>query len=382
MHPSLTSPLNFTELSPQEAPGNPYSLCWCMSGKKWKFCHKVRELEVGIHEKEYQRLVRKNYNQGNCLHPNAGPEECSAPAINSHTIQMNGGISTISENQHVYTFKLVDAMNTSVYAPKNIGVRKASTFLGFCTTHDSALFKCIETPPITVGPVTAFYMSYRAISYEYHGKLRASAATPFMLLQDRGKPFKEQAWLQNFVHISIQGYKSGLRIHKQLKEEYDQAHLAADHNKFNYYAIEFEAPSPIVACGAFCPEFDVNNKPLQVMGRGKHDFQIIAFNLLNINDRSYAVFGWMDDPYGVARDYIESIKSHPESSLADLLFKISFQNFENTYMSPTWWNGLKKDHQQAICALFRTGIGATPKTAKSLHTPIPLWTENVVRRFP
>lgn len=382
MHPSLTSPLNFTELSPQEVPANPYSLCWCMSGKKWKFCHKVREFESGIHEKEYQRLVRKNYNQGYCLHPNAGPGKCTASAINSHTIQMNGGISTISDKQHVYTFKLVESMNNSVYTPKNISMRKASTFLGFCTTHDSALFKCIETPPVSVGHVTAFYMSYRAISYEYHGKLRASAATPFMLLQDRGKSFEAQAWLQNYVYISIQGYKTGLRIHKQLKEEYDRAHLAADYNNFNYYAIEFERASPIVACGAFCPEFDINNKPLQIMARGKHNFQIITFNFLNLNGKSYAVFGWMDDRYGVARDYIESIKSHPVNSLMDLLFKISFQNLENTYMSPTWWDGLSKGHQQAICDLFRTGIGTNPKTAGSLHTPIPLWEENVLRRFP
>lgn len=382
MHPSINSPLNFTVLNPQESPKDPYSPCWCMSGKKWKFCHKTRAFEVEIHEKEYQRLVRKNYNQGNCLHPDAGPERCSAQAINSHTIQMSGGISTISESQHVYTFKLVDSIDSSIYAPKKISMRKASTFLGFCSTHDSALFKCIETHPITVGHLTAFYMSYRAISYEYHGKMRASAAIPIMLMQDRGKPFEKQAWLQNFAHISAQGYKTGLKIHKQLKEEYDQAHLAADFSKFNFYAIEFETSSPIVACGAFCPEFDINNKPLQVMARGDCDYQIIAFNLLNINGRSYAIFGWLDDPYGVAQDYIKSIKSHPETSMADLIFKISFQNLENTYMMQSWWDNLGQDHQQAICELFRTGLGEIPKTAKSLHTPIPLWTNNVIRHLP
>lgn len=382
MHPSLTSPENFSYLDPQAQPDDPYSPCWCKSGKKWKFCHKTRESEVGIHEKEYQRLVRKNYDQGSCLHPKAGPNKCNAIAINSHTIQMSGGISTISYNQHVYTFKLIDSMSSPLYAPKKISHKRASTFLGFCKTHDNSLFKCIETLPIKIEHKTAFYMSFRAISYEYHGKLRASAALPIMELQDRGEPFHVQAGLQQFIHLSKQGYKKGLEIHKSLKEKFDYAHLVEDYTKFSYFSIEFDRPSPIVCCGAFCPEFDVSNKPLQVMGRGKHDFQIITFNFLNLNEKSYAVFGWMDDEFGVARDYIDSVRQHPIDSMADLLFKISFQNFENTYMSPEWWDGLSVDHKQAICDLFRTGIGNIPKTAASLLTAIPLWTANILKTLP
>jgi hypothetical protein len=382
MHPSLVSPLNYTELKPQRSPSDPYVLCWCSSGKKWKFCHKLRESEPEIHVREYQRLVRKNYDQGRCLHPSAGPDTCAARAINSHTIQMNGGISTISEKQHVYTFKLVPSMDGDIFQPCKISVRKASTFLGFCNKHDTALFKPIETPTVLIGQETAFYMAYRAISYEYHGKQRAIAATPFMVLQDRGQPFEIQAYIQNYVHISTQGYNTGFRTHEKLKKNYDSAHLNKEYSKFKYFAIEFDSPSPIVACGAFCPEFDINDVPLQELSRGTIDFQVIAFNLLNLNGKSYAVFGWLDDPFEVAANYIESIKKHPRNLLSDLIVRISFQNLENTYVSPAWWDNLDIDQQQSICELCRTGVGPIPKTAESLHTKISLWPQSATQILP
>ncbi|QXI10927.1 hypothetical protein [Pseudomonas zeae] len=379
MHPSINAPINFNYLMPEEHPKNPYSPCWCLSGKKWKFCHKTRASEKSIHEKEYQRLVRKNYNQGKCLHPEASSNTCTLPAINSHTIQMNGGITTLSAAQHVYTFKLVDSMKSEIYEPKNIGIRKASTFLGFCKKHDSALFKVIETLPIEITQTTAFYMSYRAISYELHGKQRASAATPFMTLQDKGKPFEAQAWLQNYAHLSAQGYATGLRVHKQIKDRYDQLHLSADLTEFNFYAIEFSRPSPIVACGAFCPEFDIHNNPLQKLSQGTHDFQAISLNVLNLNDKSYAIFGWLDDKYLIARNYISALKEHPEELVADLILKICFQNLENTYISPEWWDSLSIPHKKIICSIFKTGIGTVPKTASSLLTTEALWRERIVR---
>ena len=381
MHPSLTSPNNFTTLNPVEKPNDPYSLCWCGSGKKWKFCHKDRSTQKAIHLKEYQSLIRKNYNQGICLHPDASLETCSIGTISSHTIQMSGGISSITKDNHVYTFKTLDSIEDEIFHPKKIGQRRASTFLGFCNKHDTELFKPIETHPLKIDKTAFYYMSFRAISYEYHGKLRALSAANIMEKQDSGMPFPYQASLQWRLHIAKQGHEKGFQIHKKIKRLFDESHSKNDHSNFKYYAIEFEKESPVVACGSFCPEHDINGKPLQKLAQGEVDFQVITFNLLNINSRAYAVFGWINDDYHVARDYIESIKEHPTQILSDLAVRIAFQNLENTYIFPDWWDQLEESAQENICSLFRSGLWEIPKESEDLHFESKIWPASVSKVF-
>ncbi|MCD9855568.1 hypothetical protein LUD75_12660 [Epilithonimonas sp. JDS] len=74
-----------------------------------------------------------------CMYPG-----CSEKAINSHIMQKNGILSSLSNDQHLWE-SAVDHFNAEYIGFKRKGINKIYTFLGFCNTHDTSVFQKIES---------------------------------------------------------------------------------------------------------------------------------------------------------------------------------------------------------------------------------------------
>lgn len=74
-----------------------------------------------------------------CFYPG-----CHNEAINSHILQRQGILDQISTNSHLWTFEK-DVFEVNKFAFKRTGLKKAFSFNGFCNTHDTELFKEIES---------------------------------------------------------------------------------------------------------------------------------------------------------------------------------------------------------------------------------------------
>lgn len=70
-------------------------------------------------------------------------ECCNQPAIDSHILQKNGILHHIAEKKHLMT--LNNNNITGSYKFERIGVNDIFTFKGFCNTHDTEIFKPIES---------------------------------------------------------------------------------------------------------------------------------------------------------------------------------------------------------------------------------------------
>lgn len=168
----------------------PYVPCWCLSGKKWKFCHKDRASAKPIHVGKFLRDMHLETTKGYCAHPFAGPG--CGKSILAHTIQRRGGLSEVAESGHVYSIKeaahrMFD--NNGEFIPHKVGCRSASTFAGFCGEHDTKMFSPIEnrTPNLTKDNI--FLYSFRAIAYEQFFKRAAYECIDLQRQLDCGKPF-------------------------------------------------------------------------------------------------------------------------------------------------------------------------------------------------
>ena len=119
----------------------PYEDCPCESGKKYKFCCYAKsknEKNVDIRGYSAKRFTAEGKKQFRdtdfklCFGFNKS--ECSNDVIGAHSIQNNGVLNTISENNHVYVLQSEIGQNSML--PQldfvKIGKNKASTFLGFC----------------------------------------------------------------------------------------------------------------------------------------------------------------------------------------------------------------------------------------------------------
>ncbi|PKQ45322.1 hypothetical protein [Confluentibacter flavum] len=74
-----------------------------------------------------------------CMYPN-----CNQKAINSHIMQKNGILSSISDDKHLWELS-VDHFKQEYIGLQRKGINKIYTFTGFCNNHDSLIFSKIET---------------------------------------------------------------------------------------------------------------------------------------------------------------------------------------------------------------------------------------------
>lgn len=348
----VLSSAQMNPLAAEAQPSNPYSLCWCRSGKKWKFCHKNRHSKPSVSFGEVMSKRIDHFQAGQCLHPSASSQSCSSPnAIQSHTIQRRGGLASVAQTGHVYSIKkgfeniykaqgLVDM--------QKLGVAKASTFPGFCNHHDTELFKPVEQPNSQLDHWNGFLLSFRAISYELATKAAALGAhVATRQFVDYGKPFEIQAAFQNYMHLHQDGLQRGRDEVSKWKAEYDRAFLQKDLSSFWMYGVTFDTVLPFVAAGAFMPEYDFTGRPLQSLATDKV-LSHVALNVTKLGSSTCVVFGWIDGPNSAAAKLVASFKELSDAAKANAVLILSLEYLENFFCAPDWWEGLPSEQSTTL----------------------------------
>ncbi|MBE7630513.1 hypothetical protein [Tenacibaculum piscium] len=77
-----------------------------------------------------------------CFHP-----DCNENSINTHILQKNGILSSLENERHLMEMGINPFLDEIHYFNR-IGINKAYSFKCFCNTHDTDLFKEIETDEI------------------------------------------------------------------------------------------------------------------------------------------------------------------------------------------------------------------------------------------
>lgn len=350
-HPSLSAPLELPPpLRPQQAMDR-NAPCWCGSGVKWKKCHRDRHLQKPVNFGRMLHDLLQSFKIGFCSHPDAGETTCSGAAIRAHTIQRRGGLSAIAEAGHVLSFKegLQNRVkNRGRLIPEKVGLREASTFRGFCPTHDEEMFRPAEKGSVTLDKNTAFLLSFRAVAYEHFTKAGAARNFEVLRQRDRGLPFEKQCEVQENIQLYKFGTLKGLRDIEKWKAGFDTAYMTEDLSGFRFLCVAFAGILPITACGAIFPEFDFRGKALQDIGTGNDCPENLAFNLTVLDGRSVVVIGWKDSEHDVVKDFVNSFLDLQDDEKANAFVRFSFEFLENTYSDPRWWRSLSEENREAI----------------------------------
>ena len=153
---------------------------------------------------------------------------CSGRPTEAHTIQKEGGLRAIAENGHVISIKkgvFSVGNNDGEIIPVPDGIGKASTFPGFCNTHD-AMFSPAEQAAVTLGREASFLLSYRSIVYEKFLKAAALRSLEINRQEaDKGQPFAEQMRIQKLIYAVKCGTELGLRDIERCKAAFEAAYL-------------------------------------------------------------------------------------------------------------------------------------------------------------
>ncbi|MGA0600811.1 hypothetical protein ACO2Q3_08915 [Caulobacter sp. KR2-114] len=272
-------------------------------------------------------------------------------------MQRLGVLSRIAEAGHVYSCREGIhhlAATGGRLVPALTGIRKASTFNGFCDAHDGSLFRPIEQGTVPLNATSALLLSIRAISYETYTKMAAISSMQLALAgADAGRPFEEQAAIQQLVSARLTGLQMGLADAQRWKAKLDKAYLSGDYSGVRMYVVEFDCGLPLVATGAFFPTHTFDGRPLQNLLETDLDF--VAFALIYSGEQSFAILAWHDDGDGNAEAFVKSFAGLPDADKATAAAVLAFAYIENTHLKPRWWEAFDPQAQSGICDLLAMG---------------------------
>lgn len=330
--------------------GKPFSrnsLCWCGSGVKYKKCHMRREDQKSLPLRAINSISDKGSRVRLCMHPEASESAC-AKIINAHSIQRSRLLEQVV-NSNNKILKLVPAQDEQWGAElKEIGWRHASTFTGFCSTHDSSTFEVVERCPFDATPEQCFLLAYRGLCHELHAKLQASkSVSPLKDFVDRGQTLSEQVRLQSELSRYQYWLEMGLEETKSAKLQMDAQLQSRAYEEWSHWIVLIDGPLSIVTTGSFTPSRDLSGDLLQDFTDESKPLERVIISMAPTKTGNAAMFSWRTcDAIPIA--FLRELRQSRRTRLPDLLTQVIFQQCENAYFSHSWWDGLTEDEQAKV----------------------------------
>lgn len=325
--------------------------CWCGSGKKYKRCHLDRDQEAKIQPWEADQGLRQTYGRQRCMVPDTMRDTCSGDIVRAHTVPKSGSLSRIAKDGHVCAFKTSVqsiARVDGLLQPEPVGVNRASTFTGFCSTHDKDLFARVEDAPVTFSQEQCFLFGYRAMARETFLKEAQAESTGLVRMSDRGRSLDDQVAIQAVISAMGIGADAGLKDAVRHKGFYDEVLTSGDYSGVMAYVVTFDRfPSVMCSAGLFPYEsFDGSN--VQDFANLTRPADAIYYTSFAADDIGAVVFTWLPDSDKTCRRFIETLEHVGDSQLTNTLVRFFFEFCENVQISPDWWDSLGGDVQMAL----------------------------------
>ena len=274
-------------------------LCPCGSGRKYKKCHLDRAAAkpVPYHESA-KELLRLRVGEQKCLYQSPGNVHCSGKVIEAHSISRNAALIKIARDHKVYQ---IDANPFTIAKAEGEPqlkleyIRSASTFTGFCSSHDSSLFRPIDQGGITPTREQAFLLHYRSLCREIYVKRPTLETNELLREADRGKPVAFQRAVQGLVSARSLSIKDALQQLEKDKTTCDNALQAQDFGILQIAFVRFREVPDLACAGYTQPTFDFAGNEIQDITDMSTPFLNLSFTLLPDEMGGVAVFSWLPD---------------------------------------------------------------------------------------
>lgn len=315
-------------------------VCWCGSGMKFKNCHLNRESTPRVHAAQAVKLHENAYAKSYCSCPVERRHECSGAIVKAHTVSRAASLTFIAEDGHVIKLApdLRELTLKGRYREPRLGINKASTFSGFCSVHDSALFRRVDDPAVVWDREAAFLLSYRTLCRERFAKLCAADFLNDAQSFDRGMSGEDQVLVQKSVATSQANTHAANQSGQRLKNRYDRLLLTLPRlEDFEHITLQFKGKPQIAISGGFEPDTGLNGQRMQNLYDFSVDPELLTLNVLPSNDGTIVSLGWLQDPRGICRKYAEDLIA--DQRLGAFIFS-GLANIENAFARPSTWTAL------------------------------------------
>jgi hypothetical protein len=291
---------------------------------------------------DFQIQSKREDARGRCLHF-ANEHRCNN-IIAAHSIQKGGQLNLIAEGGHVYKLSVDTIQSQTVIHAKKIGVKKVSTFNGFCKHHDNQLFKVIDEIPIKPSNHQIGLYAYRSLCREYFVK---ENAVNVLLAVDGHQTL--DAKRKAFVASSLEGQALGFERLKIHKSYYDTALRSESYDEFEYVCFSSNSKCALQLSGLLNPDFDFTGRHLQDIGNRSSPLDLITFFTAPTIDGWAFCFAWHASSSKTCLLFMQSLIDYVDNkgNLSDALFRLAISS-ENHAIRISWWDQLSNQAKNSI----------------------------------
>ena len=274
--------------------------------------------------------------------------------ISSHSISMKKCLALLAENVNgqsgVYSFKDITWSNEHYYDTFGfgyfniVGISKASTFKGFCSTHDQKIFKLIDEN--TFNPQSleqCFLYCYRAFAHSFHAK---NEEVKRCRLESEYKQ-------RNLTAIKIDGAVSDLCVTVDIGEYPNKMNkwlVSKDYTNMYHFHIEMRKFHHIAVAGVCEPPYTINNCKINDYLDFSTPLNHVFINIIpEYNSTHILISAFKDQPKSIRfiKEIADTYKSDTEK-VYRFLTSILIFHIENTFVSPSLINSLTDSERRNL----------------------------------
>lgn len=358
---------------------------------------------------EFNKILSNNNKNASvkiCIWKHSESKDCSGKIIDAHSIQRGKILSAIADLGDVYHLGLKpneDLLEMETVFEKQ-GIKKFSTFKGFCQHHDKKIFQPIEDKSFIASDKQMHIYAYRAASKELHANLESSELCK-NLLGDKVDDLYP-AHFEMHLPLILKGimevppYIKEMMIEEerlhQVRTRFKQTNLnclelrkICDHIEkviedeeeplFEHLYYSFENEYPLACSTCFIPYFDFNGNKIISPNEIKHlssnavekteDCKNVFLNIFPEEGKTHVIFTYFKKNTKLKESIIKLLNlKNPELKISLSTFILNYA--ENVAFNPNYidknFDDKKMDH---IKKAFKTNIfdrGAFTKNQISL----------------
>jgi len=277
-----------------------------------------------------------------------GHGQCGQKIVRAHAVQ-KALFKKHAKKGHVYQF---DPFNGTRDADKRlwpdlIGVKKATTFTGFCDCHDSQTFATIDNSPFQNTPEYKFLYHYRAFAQTYY-----DFAHKFKAIES---VFKEMS--KTLPPAELKSLATDIRTNQRDVEElqghkliYEQQLKEKNWSAIEGYAFVGDTMPDVLATGFFAPRKDLQGNIVQDC-KSRAPLNWVSVTSAASNDRAIFLL-CAEKGSAILPKLVNSFRRLPAASQTTAIITYVFCQFENFILLPSWWESLSKGVQLKFVNAF------------------------------
>ncbi len=332
--------------------------CWCGSGKKFKNCHRDRDIQPKGNPWDAVNTNRKAFSQKKCCARDVGLGECDGGIIKAHTVSRGPNLTKIAKGGHVlhYAASISDMnKNGGKLSVKKIGINDASVFYGFCSKHDRELFSCIENEAFTGRPDQCLAVAYRTMSRELYGKDAGAHLRETLREADKGMKSFNQIMLQKILDEIDTGNEAARRELKATHDALTTALVDARPDILSSVVFKFAKPLPFMFAGAWSPFTDLNGGELQKGYVDELLEQIFVSSFAGDTSAMICV-SWRNISDAPGHVIANQLLALPDDQRASACLQLVMKHVENVFFNPDWFQALGDKQKVRLNQLASDGI--------------------------